>query len=123
MNSLKKKAIIAGIIIFLIFGGMLYFPRAYRGTEIVTIRDKERISFVEDGKHKSRYLIFTDKEVYQNKDDWFYLKFHSGDIYGYLKRGEKYKITVTGWRINLFSRYQNIISAERVVEEVQPEVK
>jgi hypothetical protein len=121
LSTFKKRAIVVLVIFAVVLGLFFYLPRAYRGTEIVTILDKERINFVEDGKNKSRYLVFTDKEVYQNRDDWFYLKFHSSDIYGYLKRGEKYKISVTGWRMELFSKYQNIISAQRVVDHVATE--
>lgn len=82
---------------------IIYFPRAYRGNLTVTIKDKEQINYEEDGKTFSKYLIYTDQEVFENTDDWFYLKLNSSDLYGQLDKGSTYKIWITGWRIQIFS--------------------
>ena len=104
-------------------------PRAYRGTITATIVDKERITYTENGKTESKYLIYTEDEVLENTDEPFYFKFNSSDLYGMLKQGETYELTVAGWRIKLFSKYRNIISATRQVElpsekeEEEPELR
>lgn len=115
--GLKQKLYLLVFGIILILGLILYFPRAYRGSVTVVVKDKERINYEDDGKTKSKYLIYTDNEVFENVDDWFYFKFSSSDIYGQLNEGDQYKIWVTGWRIQIFSTYRNIIALERVVTE------
>ena len=115
--SFKHKAylILFGIIVLIL--AIIYFPRAYRGNLTVTIKDKERVNYEEDGKMLSKYLIYTDQEVFENTDDWFYLKLNSSDLYGQLDKGSTYKVWVTGWRIQIFSTYRNIISIERIPDE------
>ena len=100
--SFKHKAylILFGIIVLVLL--IIYFPRAYRGNLTVTIKDKERINYEEDGKTLSKYLIYTDQEVFENIDDWFYLKFDSSDLYRQLDKGSTYKVWITGWRIQIF---------------------
>lgn len=111
-KRLRWSIIIFFLVLFLIY----YIPRAYRGTVEVTIIDKERITFQEDGQTKSKYLVYTDEEVFENTDEPFYLKFNSSDVYGMLKVNEKYELSISGWRIKVFSAYRNIISAERMVD-------
>jgi len=114
--SFKYKAylILFGIIVLVLL--IIYTPRAYRGNLTVTIKDKERINYEEDGKTFSKYLIYTDQEVFENIDDWFYLKFDSSDLYGQLDKGSTYKVWITGWRFQIFSTYRNIIFIERIPE-------
>lgn len=104
------------VIFFLVLFLIYYIPRAYRGTIEVTVIDKERITYQENGQTKSKYLVYTDEEVFENTDEPFYLKFNSSDVYGMLKLNEKYELSVSGWRMKIFSTYRNIISAERIVE-------
>ena len=117
--GLKQKVYLLLFAIVLIIGLIIYFPRAYRGSVTVVIKDKERINYEDAGETKSKYLIYTDKEVFENVDDWFYFKFSSSDIYGQLNKGDQYKLWVTGWRVQIFSTYQNIIAVERIIDETQ----
>lgn len=71
----------------------------------ITVSDKERISTEES----SKYLIFTESEVFENTDDLFKLKFNSSDFYAKLKIGETYTVEVYGWRVPMMSMYRNII--------------
>lgn len=81
----------------------------------VTITDKERV-YNDNG---SKYLIFGEDtetgetQVFENTDSLIKGKFNSSDFYGNLKEGETYKITVVGYRIPLFSWYENIIKYEK----------
>ena len=84
-------------------------------TVVVTVKDKERI--VETGTDSdgypavsSKYLIFTDKETFENTDSVLKMKFNSSDVYGALDRGSTYECEVYGWRIPAFSQYRNIVS-------------
>jgi len=80
-------------------------------TYIGTVTDKERIN-TEDGSY---YLIFTEDiygcmHVLKNEDNILRMKVDSSNIYGSLKIGETYNFTVIGYRIPLFSMYENILS-------------
>jgi len=101
----KLYGILVAIVVILFL--FMYIPRAYRGSVTVLIKDKERINYEDAGETKSKYLVYSDDEVFENMDDWFYLKFNSSDIYGQLNMGDTYKIWVSGWRINIFSSYRN----------------
>ncbi len=118
--SLKQKlyGIVIAIVVVLFL--ILYIPRAYRGSLTVVIKEKERVTYEDEGVNKSKYLIYSDQEVFENVDDWFYLKFSSSDIYGQLNAGQSYKVWLSGWRINIFSSYRNIISIEKVIESPGP---
>ena len=71
----------------------------------IAVEDKERIV----NRDASKYLIFTEEEVFENTDEWLYFKFNSSDIYGQLKEGRTYNVTVVGRRIPFFSSYRNIL--------------
>ena len=78
----------------------------------VTITDKERITYGSDQKIKSKYLVFTTNEVFQNTDNTVFGKFDSSDVQNKLMVGNTYQVEVVGWRVPLFSWYRNIISVE-----------
>lgn len=74
----------------------------------VTILDKERIC--DKQGQNCNYMVFTDKETFNNVDSIWHLKFRSSDIYGALQEGEKYQIVVQGFRIPFLSQYRNILT-------------
>lgn len=76
----------------------------------IEINDKERIVDGED----SKYLIFTEDEVFENTDSIFFFKFNSSDFYNAFTVGERYEIKVVGLRIPVLSRYRNIVDYEVV---------
>lgn len=71
----------------------------------VYVKDKERITESQSGK----YLIFTDKEVFENTDSILYWKFNSSDFYSEIEKEQTYKFRVYGFRIPFLSWYRNII--------------
>lgn len=88
-------------------------------TYTATVTDKERIVKNDDGKVDSYYLIFCkdDEENYyefKNEDNFLRLKFNSSSVYNQLEVGETYQFTVVGFRIGLFSWYENIIKFEKI---------
>lgn len=81
---------------------------------IVTITDKERIH---SGNEK--YLVFGEDldgnvVVFENSDSLLRGKWDSSNLQGELKIGNTYEITVVGYRVPLFSWYENIISAKEI---------
>ncbi len=79
-------------------------------TYTVTVEDKESIR----SKGGSKYLIFTDKEVFQNTDSWLKGKFNSSDFYRDLKVGKRYHIKTIGFRVPFLSWYKNIIYQKEI---------
>jgi hypothetical protein len=74
-------------------------------TVSVTITDKERVTNGTD----SRYLIFTDKEVFENTDSTWFWKFNSSDLYGRIPVNATCELTVAGHRVKFMSWYRNIL--------------
>jgi hypothetical protein len=84
-----------------------------------TVKDKDRITEVhhdedDDGNDtttiSSKYIVFTDKETFENTDSWLNLKFNSSDVQGSLEPGKTYTCDVYGKRIPFLSMYRNIVS-------------
>ncbi len=89
-------------------------------TYTVTITDKERVTtqFAKDNID-SKYLIYGEDEngktyVFENTDTLFRGKFNSSDVFGALKEGETYELTVIGFRVHIFNWYENIIDFKAV---------
>ena len=75
----------------------------------ITIKDKEQINTGFGENLSSKFLIFTETEVFQNTDSWLYFKFSSADYQNKLDPSKTYKVKVAGWRIPFFSSYRNIV--------------
>lgn len=86
----------------------------------VTITDKERVTArVYKGQTYSKYLIYGEDEngktyVFEDTDTLFRGKFNSSDVYGALKEGKTYELTVIGFRIHILNWYENIIDFKAV---------
>ena len=109
-----SRAIIFGVIgIFLLMIGVQAVKYSTITDVVVTVTEKERI-VESNGEHTtSKYLVFTENEVFENVDDMIpFFKFNSSDIQGKLHVGETYKLTVWGWRINFLSWYRNILNVQ-----------
>lgn len=88
-------------------------------TYTATVTDKERIVKNNDGEVDSYYLIFCKDDEgnyyeFKNEDDILRLKINSSSIYNQLEVGETYQFTVVGFRVELFSWYENIIKFEKI---------
>lgn len=86
----------------------------------VTITDKERVTTqVAEGQTDSKYLIYGEDKngktyVFEDTDTLFRWKFNSSDVFGALKEGETYELTVIGFRVHIFNWYENIIDFKAV---------
>lgn len=98
---------------FVLVAGMTSCSALYNyGTEdevTFTVTDKERIVESNGETTSSRYLIFTNGEVFENTDSLLRLKFNSADIQGQLREGDTYDATVYGWRVPFLSMNRNIV--------------
>lgn len=102
------KYIIATLsVTFVLFALVFPFYYAY-GTDTYTTFTVNRMERVVT-QDSSKYLVFTDSEVFENTDSLLYWKFNSSDVYGQLEIGKTYKARVYGWRIKFLSNYRNII--------------
>ena len=108
-----KEIIISMTIVVLIISILVFaiaFPLMTVDTVQFTVSEKERVIH----NRSSKYLIFSDEEIFQNTDCLMHWKFDSSDLYGKLKVGESYEAEVYGWRIHWMSKYRNIISIKRL---------
>lgn len=110
-NELSGKGVaILAVFVLLLFmcSGFMTFSTTAPST--VTINKTERVTTGDS----SKYLVYTDTEVFENTDSLWYTKFNSSDIHGRLKAGHTYVVKVSGWRIPVLSWYRNIVE---IVEE------
>lgn len=109
------KLFVMGTIVFFVFIGVgsVMVTKATEKNVTFTVEEKTvKVDNDGDGNVKSRYLIFTDKGVYENTDSLIYFKFRSSDLYGKLKVGQTYTCKTAGFRFGLTSSYPNIINCE-----------
>ena len=79
----------------------------------VVVTDKERVITSDSkGNTDSKYLIFTDREVFENTDSLLAFKFNSSDVYGSIKEGQTCTFKVVGFRVPFLSMYRNILEAK-----------
>ena len=115
--SLSHCLIIIGIILVAtILWDIICLNTQNTYTAIITDKGIKR------GGKSDKYLIYTELEdgeilVLENTDELFYGKFNSSDMYADLKVGETYTFKVIGFRIPLFSSYQNIIDYKLIEKE------
>lgn len=108
MNS---KFIIAtlGVVAICVLPGY-HYARHVMSSDTVTVKvtDKER----SNDKDGSRYMVFTDSEVFTNEDSWMALKFNSSDVQGKITIGQTCTFKVDGFRVPFMSWYRNIYALE-----------
>jgi hypothetical protein len=78
-----------------------------------------RITDAQMTKVDQRYMIATEYRPFVNYDAWYRFKFNSGTVQNEAIRlkGRVVKIKKYGWRIALFSEYENVVRIEEVKEK------
>lgn len=118
LGYLTEITAIALVVISVIAFPVMNFSNDH--TYTVTITDKERVTTqVAEDSIDSKYLIYGEDEngktyVFEDTDTLFRWKFNSSDVYGALKEGETYELTVIGFRIHILNWYENIIDFKAV---------
>ncbi len=113
-NSEIIVGVIFGIIILGLIGFVIYIGTIdYQNEETIEITVKDK--YIKRSGDDDLYLIAGDNgETYKIEDLLWKGKFNSTDLYNQLTVGEKYKITVTGIRLQYFSMYKNINKIEEI---------
>lgn len=109
-----KELILVVILIVAIVLVNSYFIGATKADVITTVTDKERVTYNSGSTIESKYLVYTEAEVFECTDQVLIGKFNSSDVYGQLEKGKKYKFTVYGVRIPFMSSYRNIIGVKEL---------
>lgn len=104
----------AGCVVILILA-VLFLGGCYgcnKATESTVTVKVNRLDDQASGSHGHTYLVFTDKGVFKDKDNLFFLKFNSSDLFAKLQEGHRYTCKTNGLRIPLFSSYRNLLSCD-----------
>lgn len=105
-------------------GSTVYYQTAAPETVRALVTDKERqVKSDGDGGSTSKYIVFTDKEVFENTDTLIRGKWRSSDLQGRLHAGCTYDFNAYGFRNGPFSIYRNITDAQHVPTPACPENK
>ncbi|HFK5565293.1 TPA: hypothetical protein ACG0AB_000772 [Elizabethkingia anophelis] len=91
-----------------------YLISSTKSDVITVVIGKERITYSSGNTIESKYLVYTEAEVFECTDQLLTGKFNSSDVYGQLEKGKKYKFTVYGVRIPFMSSYRNIIGVKEL---------
>jgi hypothetical protein len=104
--------LIGGAIILVI--GLLAFGLVYSKTNhhdvTITVKSKERVAEDGDGK----YLVYTEDKVYEITDSLLNGNFSSSDRYNDIEEGHTYTCDAVGFRVPLFSWYENLLECSEV---------
>ena len=106
---INPVAAFAGILLL----AVVIYPTAYYSTVKtieITVKDKERITTGSGKTISSKFLIYTENEVFENTDNILFLKWNSSDVENKLERGKTFKVKVAGWRVPFLSMYRNVVS-------------
>jgi len=107
LKSLKLKLILLGIAALILSLLYSYFV----ADTIMT-----RITDAQMTKVDGRFMIATEDRPFVNEDVWYRFKFDSGTIQNDAIRlkGKVSRIKKYGWRMPIFSWYENVVSIEEV---------
>ncbi|MCM1276763.1 MAG: DUF1523 family protein [Lachnospiraceae bacterium] len=115
-KSNKFSAFVVVVVLIIIASiGFEIACNTHESTYTITVTDKERVT---EGS-SSRYLVFSTDDnsnilVFENTDTFWRGKWNSSNVQGELQVGQKYQITTIGFRVPIFSMYENIISVSLV---------
>ena len=107
IKNMKVMAILTGIVICILIVLYSYF---IADTVQTTITDAQMTMV--DG----RFMIATEYRPFVNEDVWYRFKFDSGSFQNNAVRlrGKMVKIKKYGWRIPMFSMYENVLKITEI---------
>ena len=98
----------SAIIITGALGVLGYWSLAKSKEEGVCVKSKE----ISISDKNSKYLVFTNKEVFEITDTLIYGRFDSSDAYNKIDEGKCYDVELQGFRLPFLSMYRNIITTK-----------
>lgn len=108
---MQKLTLLIGVLITIgVFNSCTYLKTS--DIKCVEINNKERIN----DQDQSYYLIYTENGVFTLQDDLLRGNFKSSTWYGKIEKGKSYSFRTGGFRIPIFSQYQNIITKPKLCE-------
>ena len=107
LRRMKIKAILIGIVVCILATLYSYF---------IADTVQTRITDAQMTKVDGRFMIATEDRPFVNEDAKYRFKFNSGTIQNdaIRLRGKVVRIRKYGWRMPLFSRYENVVKIEEV---------
>ncbi|WP_157491684.1 hypothetical protein [Maribacter thermophilus] len=75
----------------------------------ITILDKERVIKGDGDNINSKFLVYSEEEILENRNSLLYLKFNSAEYQDKLNIGQTYTVKVVGWQTPFLSFYRNIV--------------
>ena len=102
-----------GIVAAIVFVGYTWFKYS-TNHHTVTMRVNKSERIVNQDGRGAKYLIYTDKGVFQNTDSLLNMKFNSADVYNQLQEDHTYACDVIGLRVEFASMYENIVRCNEV---------
>lgn len=85
-------------------------------TYTATVTDKD----IKNYNSSSKFLVFTktdgETKVFSMEDSFVIGRFNTADDYAGIEVGETYTFKVIGWRIPIFSEYENIIAFQKTTD-------
>lgn len=97
------------VALFLVAAAIQVPYQMNRDTTVATVGKSERVC--SGGQVGTcRYLVFTDRGVFENTDSLWNMKFDSSDMYAKISPNKTYEFYVVGWRIPFLSMYKNILN-------------
>lgn len=120
---MKAFAIFVVIFAVIVFFGTDLYAHIRTQDKVLHITGKESVT-VNDGNNGSKheYRVYALEDTYVIKDTLLHTRFDSSRLYGRLpvpvgagdgQHAVTMTCTVTGWRIPVFSKFQNILSCRR----------
>ena len=105
--SVKVKLILAAIAACILLLLYSYFVADWVQTKITDAQMT---------KVDGRYMIATEYRPFVNYDVWYRFKFNSGTVQNEAIRlkGKMVKIKKYGWRVPLFSMFENVVKIEEL---------
>lgn len=104
-----RVAILSIIVLVILFFGTYYLSVDHLE---IKIKNMEITTSGNNNSTTSKYLVFTENEVFENTDSWTFLKFNSSDIQNKFELKNTYRVKVAGWRIPFLSMYRNVIEVQ-----------
>ncbi len=107
LGKLKIRVILTGIAVCILAILYSYF---------IANTVQTRITDAQMTKVDGRFMIATEERPLVNEDAWYRLKFNSGTVQNEAIRlkGKPVRIKKYGWRMPLFSMYENVVKIEEV---------
>jgi hypothetical protein len=110
----KTKAKLAGFGIIVVVLAVVFNPNCSIDSYDVRVADKQ-VKRLNDGREV--FMIFTKRDngkerVFVDADTKLFMKFNSADIYAKMEVGKWYRVRTVGWRLSVFSQFENILKAE-----------